>query len=384
MRSRTLATGSIVVAVSLAVAACDAGVGDVDDEELAEEVEEGGNGGGDGDQEDTEEPQIDEGEGADPDATQIDWATSDVGSAGHTALVNLSALLNREWDGYETNVLPTGGALQSVIGFATNEFDAYYGADIAFAEASENRDRYEGFSDDAERELVQSFWAYPMETGLAIHADNAEQFQSWSDLSGEPVFTSPAPWDVRANLESAMDAAGVGHEYVEVDTGVAGNSLDTGDISAMVAYTTSESNPAPWVAEAELQTDMQILNPSDDEVQAIEDAGHEVVSVDPANFESDDLGVEEALFVPFFYGFHVGTNISADDVYAMLDVVAEHADELADADPAYQVLADDPAELQRRGVESSIEDAAVHPGMAQWMRDQGVWDDAWDDRVAQQ
>ncbi|WP_165491712.1 TRAP transporter substrate-binding protein [Egibacter rhizosphaerae] len=399
-RPHILSLIAVLFGLALLVAACEAELGDEDvdeddvedepdedeedeeaeeadepEDEEAEEDEE--------DEEDEEEPALDEGEGeTDPDATEIEWATSDVGSSGHTALVNLSALLNREWEGFHTDVLPTGGALQSVIGYATGDFDAYYGADIGFAEAAEDRDRYEGFSDDAERDLVMSFWAYPMETGLAIHEDNADEFESWADLTGEPVFTSPAPWDVRANLEAAMEAAGAEHEYVEVDTGVAGSSLEEGDISAMPAYTTSETTPAPWVNEGLLQTDGQVLNPSDEEVAAIEDAGMEVVSIDPDHFDTD-IGVDEALFVPFFYGFHVGPDVSAEDVYEKLDVIAEHADELADADGAFEVLANDPADLQRRGVESSVDDVLVHPGMADWMRDQGVWNDEWDDRIAE-
>jgi TRAP-type uncharacterized transport system substrate-binding protein len=247
---------ALLAALSLALAACN--------DELAEEAE-------DFDLEDEEEdpdpeePAIDEGE-PDPDAEQISWATSDVGSAGHTALVNLAALLNREWEGYQVDVLPTAGAVQSVIGYATGEFDGYYGADIAFFEMAQGVDRFEGFEEQAERMPVQSFWAYPMETGLAIHTRDADTLTAWGDLEGEPVFTGPAPWDVRANLERAMEAVDVGHEYIEVDTGVAGSSLDTGDIRGMIAYTTSEAEPAPWVVEAELQTDMHILNPSDDEV----------------------------------------------------------------------------------------------------------------------
>jgi hypothetical protein len=268
-----------------------------------------------------------------------------------------------------------------VIGYATGEFDGYYGADIAFFEMAQSSGRFEGFADQAERIPVQSFWAYPLETGLAIHERDAETYSAWGDLSGQPVFTGPAPWDVRANLERAMEVLGVGHEYVEVDTGVAGSTLDGGDISALIAYTTAGAQTPPWLQEAELQTDMQILNPSDDEVAELQDAGFEIVEVDTGVFETD-VGVDTAQFVPFFYGFHVGMEISEDDVYRMLSIIEDNIDELAEADPSYSVLAEDMAEFQRRGVESAVDDVEVHPGLARWMSDHDVWDDAWDDRVA--
>jgi uncharacterized protein len=348
-RTRGLA---VPLAVGLALTAC--GADDVpDDFDL-----------GDGDE---DQAAIEGGE-ADPDAEQISWATSDVGSAGYTALVNLAALLNREWEGYSVDVLPTAGAVQSVVGYATGEFDGYYGADIAFYEMAEGIARFEGFADQAERMPVQSFWAYPLETGLAIHERDADSITSWADLGGEPVFTGPAPWDVRANVERAMEAVDVGHEYVEVDTGVAGSTLDGGDIAGLIAYTAAEADPPPWLTEAELQTDMQILNPSDEEIAQLEDAGFEVVEIDPGVFETD-VGVDTAMFVPFFYGFHVGMEIPEDDVYEMLVAIEAHVDELAAADASYSVLADDMADLQRRGVEASVEDVEVHPGLARWMEE---------------
>jgi uncharacterized protein len=38
-------------------------------------------------------------------------------------------------------------------------------------------------------------------------------------------------------------------------------------------------------------------------------------------------------------------------------------------------------EMQRRGVTSAIGDVMVHPGLARYMRERGVWDDAWDEHV---
>ncbi len=368
---------AVLAVLSLVLAACN--------DELAEEAEDFEVDEPDVDEVDDpeeEEPAIDEGDPEDdPDAQEIAWATSDVGSAGHTALVNLAALLNREWEGYRIDVLPTAGAVQSVIGYATGEFDGYYGADIAFFEMAQGIDRFEGFEDDAERWPVQTFWAYPMETGLAIHERDVDNFTAWGDLGGEPVFTGPAPWDVRANLERAMGELDVGHNYVEVDTGVAGTTLDGGEISGLITYTAAEASAPPWFTEAELQTDMHVLNPSDEEVAQLEDAGFEVVEIDTGVFEA--LGGDVALFVPFFYGFHVGLEVSEDDVYDMLNVIDAHADELADADASYAVLGQGVAELQRRGVEAAIDDVEVHPGLARWMQEQGVWDEAWDDRIAQ-
>ncbi|MCP1675408.1 TRAP-type uncharacterized transport system substrate-binding protein [Natronocella acetinitrilica] len=313
--------------------------------------------------------------------TQLRWATSATGSAGHRAKVNLMAVLNREMDNFNINVMPTPGAIATIRGYAMGEFDGYYGADIAFNELANDTGRFEGFRDRMEREPVQSFWAYTMEVGLAVRASDLENYSGWGDLAGSPVFTGPAPWDVRAQLERAMNTLEVGHEYRELDLGLAGSSLDDGTIDAFIAYTASESSVAPWVAEAELSVDMAILNPNESEVQALRDAGMEVVSLDPGVFQSD-VHVDEVMLVPFFYGFHLGPDVSEEDMYNMLVTIEENAEELARADSVFAQIRDDMPEMQRRGVEASINDVRVHPGLARYMRERDVWNSDWDDRIA--
>ena len=57
--------------------------------------------------------------------------------------------------------------------------------------------------------------------------------------------------------------------------------------------------------------------------------------------------------LPFYYGFDVGANVPADDVYKMLKIIEKHAAELAKLDPTFAQIAKDMKGFQRRGVESS-------------------------------
>lgn len=319
---------------------------------------------------------------AQDDVTELRWATSSVGSSGHRAMVNLASMLNREMQGYDITVMPTAGAIATIRGYAMGQFDGYYGADIAFRELSENSGRFRGFKDQMERAPVQSFWAYTMEVGLAVRADDHDSYDGWSDLSGSPVFTGPAPWDVRAQVERAMGVLDVGHEYRELDLGLAGPSLDDGTIDAFLAYTGGESAVSPWVSEAEMAADIAILNPSEEEEEKLREAGMEIVSISPDVFQTD-VGVDEIRFIPFFYGFHVGPDVPADDVYRMLTVIEEHGSELQEADNIFAQIAEDMPEMQRRGVESAAGTVEIHPGLAKYMRERGVWDSAWDDQVAE-
>ena len=314
------------------------------------------------------------------DRQEIRWATSSVGSAGHRALVSLSQVLNRNIEDISITVMPTPGAAASVRGFAAGQFDGYYGADVAFHEIADNTGRYVGF-EPGENELLQSFWAYTLEMGLGVRAADADDLEGWRSLQGRPVFTSPAPWDTRAALERAMNILEVGHEYVEVDTSLAAQALENGTVDAIAIYTTGETSPAPWVQEALLSTDVRVLNPTEEEIAELEAAGIQTVRVAGASFDNA-IGAEEAVLVPFYYGFHVGLNLDEETVHKMLVVIEENIDEIVAADPGLSQLKEDLVGMQVRGIESVGEAARIHPGLARFLKERDAWKEEWNDRVA--
>lgn len=314
-------------------------------------------------------------------ARDLSWGTSAVGSAGHRSLVNLAALLNKEMPGYKIMVLPTPGAIVTVKGYATGQFDGYYGADIAFYELANDVNRFKGFKSQIKRQPVQSFWAYTMEVGLGIHAKERGKFKQWRDLSGQRVFTGPLPWDTRSQLERGMEALKVNHKYVEVDLATVGSVLESGDIKAFIAYTGAETTPPPWITELSLSAEWAILNPSKEEAELLKKAGFQIVEVKPGVFKKD-VHVDKAMFLPFFYGFHVGMEVPADDVYKMLTVIEKNSGDLVKADAGFEQVHKDMRGLQRRGVESSVDFVPIHPGLAKYMKERGVWNPKWEGRIA--
>ncbi len=66
----------------------------------------------------------------------------------------------------------------------------------------------------------------------------------------------------------------------------------------------------------------------------------------------------------------------------MLTIIEKKAAELAKADAGFEQIRKDMVGMQRKGVEAAIEFVPVHPGLARWMREKGVWEPKWDARVA--
>ena len=313
--------------------------------------------------------------------TDIRWGTPPVGTSGHKAGVALANLLNKEMPQYRISVLPTAGAIATVKGYATKELDAFYGSDVAYHELATNSSRFKGFKARIQRMPVQSFWSNTIETGLAVHSRNKDKIKKWGDLNGKRIFTGPLPFDTRAQTERALAAAGVKFTYVQVDLATVGSQLESGAIDAMSIYTGSESAPPPWLAEASLAADWAALNPNADETVAIKKAGLSVVEVNPKVFHRD-THTTKVIETPFFYGFNVGLEVPEADVYKMLNILEKNAGDLAKVDPTFAQIAKDMKGFQKRGVESSWDLVPIHPGLAKWMREKGVWDPKWDSKVA--
>ncbi|MCC7082719.1 MAG: hypothetical protein IT530_18805 [Burkholderiales bacterium] len=311
----------------------------------------------------------------------IPWGTSAVGSAGHKALVVLAEMLNREMPNYRVTVQATPGAIVSVKGFATGQFEGYYGSDIAFYEMANDNKRFKGFKASMKRQPVQSMWVFTTDMGMAVHVRDKDKYKSWHDLTGKALFTGMPPWDTRAQLERIFDTLGIKYNYRQVDLSAVGSLLQAGRIDGFGLYTNGEASIPPWIAEASLAADWAVVNPSAAEVATLKKAGFAVIEVKPEIFKRDIHG-DKAILMPFYYGFHVGLGIPEADVYQMLKVVEKHAAELAKADKSFAQIAQDMVGFQRRGILSSVNLVPIHPGLAKYMREKGAWDPKWDARVA--
>ncbi len=313
----------------------------------------------------------------------IRWGTGPIGSVGQKALVVLANLLNKEMPEYRITVLPMPGAVMTVKGFATNQIDAYYGSDDALKEFASDSGRFKGFKANVQRQPVQSMWIFTIDPGLAIKASNRDKIKTWGDLTGKKVFTGPLPFDTRLHLENAMAAGGVKHIYTQVDLSTAGSQLDSGSIDAMIVYYTGGVVPAPWLSQASLAVDWAGLNPSADELATLKKKGFAVKDVDAKTISRKDIHVKNLMLLPFYWGFDIGMNMSADDVYKMLTIVDKHADELAKVDGDFQEIAHGQlAAFQKKALEQTWDLVPIHPGLARFLKEKGQWDPKWDSKVA--
>ena len=185
----------------------------------------------------------------------------------------------------------------------------------------------------------------------------------------------------RAQSERGLNALGVKFTYVQVDLATAGSQLESGSIDALTitrarkARRRRGSPKLPWrpTGRCSIQAPRRLAE--------LKKQGFAIAEVRPKAFNRD-VHADKVIELPFYYGFNVGLDVSEADVYSMLTIIEKNAGELAKTDPTFTQIANDMKGFQVRGVKSSVDLVLIHPGLAKWMREKGVWNAKWDSKVA--
>jgi uncharacterized protein len=306
----------------------------------------------------------------------IRWATSNVGTYGYSVASTMVGILEEALGGnYAVTVdtyPSTTGAMKAAM---DGEAEIAYTADVGMSEAYAGGGGFQDYEPAAGR-LVHTWYAYPIESFMAVPAATADQFRCWSDLSGKPVFYTPLGFMNWLNWRRIYDALGYELNHVEIDTATNADALDAGTIVGSAAYTTAGRSLATYWQETELRADITLVNPCPDEVEKLRAAGLSTAEVDPSIAFSQDVGVDRVLGVPILFGYNVRADLPEEVVYAMLTAFYEKREELADTDPGFIPLASRFVEMQVNGINANP-DIPVHPGLARFLKEQDAWNDAW-------
>jgi len=250
-----------------------------------------------------------------------------------------------------------------------------YTADIGMGEFHQ---RAGGFKDYKPKmpELVHTWYAYPMESMMAVAAKNADKFKCWRDFSGKPVFYTNAGFMNWLNYLRTFKVLGYDFKHVQIDLNSNADALERNSIVGSGVYTTAgRSLPAYW-KETEIRMDIRVVNPCPDEVAKIKAAGLAIVEVDPKATFSKSVGPSTLMGVAILFGYNMGTNIPEDMAYKMLTAFYKERDDLAKSDPGFTPMAKDFVGMQVKGINANP-DIPVHPGLVKFLKEHKAWDAKW-------
>ena len=306
----------------------------------------------------------------------IRWATSSTGSYGYRVAAQMVSVLEealgRE---YTVTVNPYPSTTAAMKATMNGEAEIGYTADVGLEEVYENEGAFKDFKPTKSR-MVHTWYAYPMESFMAVHAPKAGQFKSWGDFSGKPVFFTPAGFMNWLNFKRIFKALGYQFKHVQISEAGQGDSLQAGTIVGAVCYTTAGRSLASYWRETELRLDIRVINPSPDEVKKLTTANLAPTEIDPAKALSKDVGVKTILGVPLLFAYNMLADMPEEIVYKMVKTFNDKREWLAKGEPGFEPMARDFIYMQTRGINANP-DVPVHAGLAKFLKEQKAWDNKW-------
>lgn len=306
----------------------------------------------------------------------VRWATADVGSYGYAVASAMVDVLNRELPGeYVVTVHPYPSTTAAMKAVMNGEGEISYAADVGMRQLY---DRSGPFADFRPRvaSLVHAFYAYPMESFMTVYRPLAGRYRSWADLSGAPVFFTPAGYMNWINFSRIFAALGYRFNHVEIDSATTADAMKAGTIVGAGAYTTAGVSLPTWWREAELKVEFSILNPTPQERQKLVESSLAPVRLDPKRIFRQDVGADEIWAVPIYFAYNVRSDLTEDLVYQMLTIFERNVGDLVRFDRGFGPLAENFVGLQVGGIRANP-DIPVHPGLARFLKERGAWDPSW-------
>ncbi|MFZ7126446.1 MAG: TAXI family TRAP transporter solute-binding subunit, partial [Desulfobacterales bacterium] len=313
---------------------------------------------------------------ADAQRKSIRWATSSTGSYGYKVAAQMGKVLEDALGGeYVVTVNPypsTTGAMKALM---DGEAEIAYTADVGMTPLYAAEGAFKDYKPKKSL-MVHTWYAYPMESFMAVHASKADEYKSWGDFSGKPVFFTPAGFMNWLNFMRVFKALGYEFNHVQIGEAAQADSLQSGTIVGAVAYTTAGRSLSSYWRETELRTDVKVINPSEEEIKKLTEANLEPVEINPSDAFSKDVGVEKILGVPLLFGYNVLADMDEEIVYKMLTAFYNDREKMAATEPGFRPLARDFIGMQVRGIKANP-DVPVHSGMAKFLKEHNAWSDDW-------
>ena len=305
------------------------------------------------------------------------WGTSDPSAYGYRVSAFMSDFLRRGMPDYDVTVYPFASTTANIKNFLVGELESTYSAEPGLRKLYSFTKPFKGFEPNVKQMPVQSFWSYTMETHILTLPKNKDKYRSWEDLNGKKIYMTKAGYMNHINIFRAMsDINGLKIKHVEVDMSKVADALRAGTIDATAAYTTALVSLAGWIKVLDVSSPLQGVNPTPEQIKKLTAAGFAPAKINMKKAYTRDLGVDELYGVPFYFGYHHGLGFPAEDVYRALKVFEAEAAALPKLDPGFGPLAKDFAGFQVKGIQS-IPEVPVHPGLAKYLKEKGLWDSAW-------
>lgn len=292
------------------------------------------------------------------------------GSSASELLAALQRVVNQQSDSVQIVAQEAPGDPGNVRLYNEGQVDAYtfsnYTAYLAandlgpFAEEPIDKQAYQGL----QIATYNLHWVATQNSGI----------ENVDDLPGKKLFALPPSWGFRQMVENVHTEWGKWEDMkpgvLNLSTSDVPGAFDEGRVEASISYVTNKKGLTSFMREVSARQDLSIVQPTDGWVEAVENSpavGHE--EFDLVGYEGD-LGSDTAHSMAQAAQLFFGPDVPRDAVYEIARISHESNDEIIKGFSQY---------LDHSDVENmhslwlTDPNIPVHPGMADFVEENGNW-----------
>nr|WP_160163656.1 TAXI family TRAP transporter solute-binding subunit [Natrinema versiforme] len=301
--------------------------------------------------------------------SSVRMGTGTQGSATFAASQALQSVINDSADEVRISSQETSGSGAGNFRLYDNgEIDGGGFDNYASAQAVNNTGN---FADRSVDSIPYQGFFYVLSHMYIVTSPDSD-IETTDDLSGKNVWLNPAGTSVRPPTDAVFENAGLYSQInpVSVDRSGLPGAIEEGRIDAAVVYGANSKALPGWVTELDTRFNFIVVTPTESFKQAIRDTsgiGYEEVST--YGWEQD-IGSDEVATWTLGAQFRFGDNVSTETVQTIARVTYEQNESIIEANnifPEYE----DPSDMMA----AAISDQAVHPGVAEFLKEENQWND---------
>lgn len=287
----------------------------------------------------------------------------------------LQAVVQGESDEVRFDVEESGGDPASIRLYNNGEIDGYTASNFISTNALND---VEPFNEDPVDGIAYQGFQIGV---LDLHwvALDGSGIETTDDLLDDDVnlWMLPPSWGLRQLTETVHESIGIFEDLepntIDADTSDIAGRIDEGDVDALVSYGANGVNLPGWATEVDSRSELYLVETTEEFREgAAETDGVGTDEVEVYGYEQD-LGADTIFTWQETFNFFFSEDMSDDVAYDVAEISHERWEDARDSQPAYLDHSD--FDNMTGGY---MDDVPVHPGVADFLEDQGEWDDSWE------
>ncbi|ELY92419.1 TRAP transporter solute receptor, TAXI family protein [Natrialba hulunbeirensis JCM 10989] len=286
----------------------------------------------------------------------------------------LQAVVQNESDSVRFDAQDSGGDPASIRLYNNGEIDGYSASNFISTNALNDEEPFE--EDPVDGIAYQGFQIGVLDLHwLALDGSGIE---TTDDLLDEDitVWMLPPGWGLRQLSNTVHESIGIREDLeaneLDADTGDIPGRVDEGDVDALISYGANGVNLPGWATEVDARSDLYAVETTEEFREgAAETDGVDTDTIDVYGYDQD-IGADEVFTWRETFQFFFSADMPADVAYEVAEISHEHWEDARDAQEAYP----DHSDVDNMA-SAYMSDQPVHPGVADFLEDQGAWDDSW-------